>query len=330
MKTVSVIGAGAWGTALASVAVQAGLKTHLWAREPEVVAAIQSHGENTPFLPGHALPAGLFASTALSDAKEADFILLVAPAQHLRQVSEGLKDHIRPGCPVLICAKGIENSTGDLMSDVLAETLPENPALVLSGPTFASDVVKGLPSALTLAGTDTDLVRSLIGALALPTFRIYSSTDVVGAQIGGAIKNVLAIATGLVAGLGFGENARAAVITRGLAEMMRFGALYGAERETLMGLSGTGDLILTCSSTQSRNMSLGKALGEGQSFSDIMAERTSVAEGAHTVEVVNRIAVERGIDMPLTAAVHAILYGGADVGAVVETLLARPFTHEAR
>jgi glycerol-3-phosphate dehydrogenase (NAD(P)+) len=207
--------------------------------------------------------------------------------------------------------------------------MPRNPVAVLSGPTFAAEVAAGLPCALTLAAEDEAVGNALVAALGQPTFRPYYNRDVAGAQIGGAIKNVLAIATGIVAGLGIGENARAAVITRGLAEIMRFGTLYGAERETLMGLSGLGDLILTCSSTQSRNMSLGKAIGEGRTLEEIMAERNSVAEGAHTVEIVHKIAAEKGLDMPITEAVFKILKEGQDVRDVMDALMARPFTSES-
>jgi glycerol-3-phosphate dehydrogenase (NAD(P)+) len=214
------------------------------------------------------------------------------------------------------------------LSDILLEVLPFNPIAVLSGPTFAIEVARGQPCALTLACLDEKTVFELADLIATPTFRPYQSTDIVGAQIGGAIKNVLAIATGIVSGLELGENARAAVITRGLAEMARFGEVFGAEGETMMGLSGLGDLILTCSSTQSRNMSLGKAIGEGKTFAEIMAGRISVAEGAHTVEIVYKIAQDKNIDMPITAAVYKILKEGKDVNAVMHDLLARPITLE--
>lgn len=329
MQKIGVLGAGAWGTALAAAAIQAGRDTLLWAREPEVVTSINNDHENTLFLEGTALPPNLRATGDLADLASCDAILIVSPAQHLRSMTQALAEHVPAGVPFVICSKGIEVASGKLLSDVIKESAPNNPPAVLSGPTFAAEVAKGLPCALTLATEDKAVGSALIKALGQPTFRLYYNDDLAGAQIGGAIKNVLAIATGIVAGLNIGENARAAVITRGLAEITRFGALYGAEAETLMGLSGLGDLILTCSSTQSRNMSLGKAIGEGQTFEEIMASRNSVAEGAHTVEIVYKIAAEKGLDMPITKAVYRILKEKADVRSAMDDLLARPFTDEA-
>lgn len=329
MQKIGVLGAGAWGTALAAAVVKAGRETILWAREPEVVDSINSSHENAVFLKGIPLDPSLKATGDLSDLSDCDAILIVSPAQHLRTMAADLKPHIGEHVPLVVCSKGIEVSTGKLLSEVLEETTPNNPIAILSGPTFAAEVARGLPCALTLASRDKAVGEALVQALGQPMLRPYYNEDIVGAQIGGAIKNVLAIATGIVAGLGIGENARAAVITRGLAEIARFGSLYGAENETLMGLSGLGDLILTCSSTQSRNMSLGKAIGEGRTFAEIMAERNSVAEGAHTVEIVHKIAVDKGLDLPITAAVYQILKEGKDVRSVTEALLARPFTDES-
>ena len=328
MKRLGIVGAGAWGTALASVCSRAGLDTLIWALEEDVVNSINQTHVNSVFLDGIALPDTLKATQIMADLADRQAVLLVAPAQYLRPVSKDLASILPSSVPVLICSKGIEVSTGKLMSEVLAETMPENPVGVLSGPTFASETAKGLPSALTLATTDEALGRELVASLGQPNFRPYFTTDVVGAQIGGAIKNVLAIACGIVAGLGLGENARAAVITRGLVEMQRFGHTRGAKTETMMGLSGLGDLILTCSSMQSRNMSLGMALGQGQSFADIMAGRRSVAEGSHTVEIVHKIAVDEGLDMPLTHAVYQVLKEDASVDAVMDSLMIRPFTLE--
>ncbi|MBO6504904.1 MAG: NAD(P)-dependent glycerol-3-phosphate dehydrogenase [Kordiimonadaceae bacterium] len=330
MEKIGVLGGGAWGTALAAAANQAGRDTVLWAREPEVVSAVNETHENSHFLPGVALDSGLTATGDLADFADRDAILMVAPAQYTRVMAAELIKHIGPKVPLVICSKGIEVLTGKLLSDAIGEVAPGHPVCVLSGPTFASEVARGLPCAVTLAAEDEDLGSALMQALGLPTFRPYFSTDIIGAQIGGAVKNVLAIATGVAAGLGTGENARAAVITRGLAEIVRFGALYGARRETLMGLSGLGDLILTCSSTQSRNMSLGKAIGEGMSFEEIMAERTSVAEGAHTVDIVHKIAQDKGLDMPITSAVYRILKKGEDARDVMDDLLNRPFTDETQ
>ncbi len=330
MDKIGILGGGAWGTALAAAATQAGRDTLLWAREPDVVAAINQSHENTVFLPGVPLDTGLRATNQLSDLADRDAVLMVAPAQYTRTMAAQLAEHLRADVPLVICSKGIEVSTGELLSTAITEAAPGHPVSVLSGPTFAAEVARGLPCAVTLAVEDEGLGAKLVDALGLPTFRPYLSSDIVGAQIGGAIKNVLAIATGVAAGLGTGENARAAVITRGLAEMVRFGAIYGARRETLMGLSGLGDLILTCSSTQSRNMSLGKAVGEGKSFADIMAERNSVAEGAHTVDIVYQIALEKNLDMPITKAVYRILKEGKNARDVMDDLLARPFTDETQ
>ncbi len=328
MKKLGVIGAGAWGTALATVSVRAGLDTLIWAREDEVVDSINSSHENHLFLEGVALDPALIATSDMADMADRDVILLVAPAQHLRSVSAQLRDNISVKAPVLICSKGIEVASGKLMSRVLEETMPDNPIGVLGGPTFAAETSRNMITAITLAMTDEKLGLEIVKALGQPTFRPYFSTDVIGAQIGGAIKNIIAIASGIVAGLGLGENAKAALITRGLNEMQRFGLSRGAEAETMMGLSGVGDLVLTCSSLLSRNMSLGKALGEGKSFKEIMDGRISVSEGAHTVEVVHKIAVEEGIEMPITEAVYRIIYDGDSVEEVMNDLMTRPFTKE--
>ncbi|TNE64319.1 MAG: NAD(P)-dependent glycerol-3-phosphate dehydrogenase [Alphaproteobacteria bacterium] len=330
MQTIGVLGAGAWGTALAAAAAGAGRDTILWAREAEVVASVRDKHENTLFLPGVTLDPKIRATGDLADMAASDAVLIVSPAQHLRSMAAALVKHLRPDVPLVICSKGIEVATGKLLSEALEEVAPGHPVAVLSGPTFAAEVARGMPCALTLAARDKVVGEALVQALGQPTFRPYYNHDVVGAQVGGAVKNVLAIACGIVAGLNIGENAKAAVITRGLAEIMRFGALYGAERETMMGLSGLGDLILTCGSTQSRNMSLGKAIGEGRTFADIMAERNSVAEGAHTVEIVHKIAAEKGLSMPITEAVYKILKEGQDVRTVMDELLNRPFKTESR
>lgn len=330
MDNIGILGGGAWGTALAAAATQAGRNTLMWARESEVVEAVNTTHENRMFLPGVDLDPALVATNSLEDLADCDAVLMVAPAQFTRAMAAELANHIADGVPFIICSKGIEVSTGKLLSTAISEAATGHPVGVLSGPTFAAEVARGLPCAVTLAFEDQSLGNRLVEALGLPTFRPYLSSDIIGAQIGGAVKNVLAIATGVAAGLGTGENARAAVITRGLAEIMRFGALYGARRETLMGLSGLGDLILTCSSTQSRNMSLGKAIGEGKTFAEIMAERNSVAEGAHTVEIVYQIAEEKMLDMPITKAVYRILKEGRNARDVMDDLLARPFTDETQ
>ncbi|MFZ5610472.1 MAG: NAD(P)H-dependent glycerol-3-phosphate dehydrogenase [Pseudomonadota bacterium] len=328
MTQIGIIGGGAWGTALACVAARAGGRVTLWAREAEVVADISRHHENRSFLPGIALDPAIGATFDLKEACAADILLVVTPAQFLRRSLEDMLALKRPATPLVLCAKGIEEESGLLMSEVAAAVDPSSPIAVLSGPTFAAEVARGLPAAVTIAAEDQDLAQRLAARLGQARFRPYVSDDPIGAQIGGAVKNVLAIACGILAGRQLGENARAALITRGLAEMLRFGLAKGAKAETLMGLSGLGDLILTCSSRQSRNMSLGAALGEGVRLDDILGARRSVAEGVYTARVLARVAGGLGIDMPIVAAVNAILHQGEDVAATIEALLARPFKKE--
>ncbi len=328
MYKIGIIGAGAWGTALAAVAQRAGRQTVIWAREPEVVAAIGSAHENTPFLPGIALDSNIEATVDMARAADADALLLVVPAQFQRAVSSELAGHLKPGTPVVVCAKGIEQNSGALPTEVLAETLPEAPLAALSGPTFAREVAAGLPTAVTLACPDLELGGRLAESLNHASFRPYISADIIGAQIGGAVKNVLAIGCGIVAGRSMGENARAAVTTRGVAEIMRLGLAKGATQESMMGLSGIGDLMLTCNSEQSRNMSLGAALGRGESLEDILGARTSVAEGVHTAGVLSKVAADLGVDMPICESVHQILNHGASIDETLEALLARPLTTE--
>lgn len=320
MNRIAVIGGGAWGTALAQVAARAGREVLLWAMESDVVDAINSQRENPIFLPGIKLDPAIRATGALDSMADCEAWLVVTPAQHMRSV---LEQAPRSDSPRVLCSKGIEERSGELLHRVAAEACPGAPVAVLSGPTFAHEVARGLPTAVTLAAEHRDVGERLRDALAQPTFRIYLSDDVAGAEIGGAVKNVLAIACGVVEGRGLGQNARAALIARGFAEMTRFGVAMGANPETLAGLSGLGDLVLTCSSTSSRNYSLGKGIGEGQSASDLMADRRTVAEGAFTAPVLARIASERGIDMPIVDAVDRLLNGAA-IDSVVEQLLARP------
>jgi glycerol-3-phosphate dehydrogenase (NAD(P)+) len=321
---VGVIGGGAWGTALAQVAA-AGGETLLWAREPEVVEAVNSARENRLFLPGISLNPGIRATGEIGDLSDCGALLVVTPAQHTRAVLANLP---RLSAALILCAKGMEEATTKLMHDVAREEQPDCPIAVLSGPTFAHEVAAGLPAAVTLAVEDRACGERLRGRLALPWFRPYLSDDVVGAEIGGAVKNVLAIACGVVEGRRLGLNARAALISRGFAEMTRFGLARGARAETLAGLSGLGDLVLTCSSTSSRNFSLGKGLGEGRPAEALLSDRRTVAEGAHTAPVLNRAAREAGVDMPIVAAVCALLAGEASVDEVVERLLARPLRAE--
>jgi glycerol-3-phosphate dehydrogenase (NAD(P)+) len=328
VERIGIVGGGAWGTALALTARRAGRQAVLWAREAEVVAAINRDHANPLFLPGVALDPAIRATADLGEVAAADALLLVTPAQHLRSLAGALVAHLAADTPVLVCTKGIEEKSGALMGEVVAAALPAARLAVLSGPTFAAEVACGLPTAVTLAAHDAALGQSLIAALGTRSFRPYLGADVVGAEIGGAIKNVLAIACGIVMGRRLGDNARAALITRGLAEMVRLAVAKGGKAQTLMGLSGLGDLVLTCTSLQSRNHSLGVALGEGRALADILAERRSVAEGVSSAAAAAALAQRLGVEMPIVAAVDAILHHGAAVDHAIEALLARPFTSE--
>ena len=321
---VGVIGGGAWGTALAEVAASGG-DVVLWAREPEVVQDINTAHENRLFLPGVRLSEAVVATNDLSALGDCGMLLVVAPAQHVRTVLAGVPNR---DTPIVLCAKGIEAATRRLVGEVAAEVLPEAPLAVLSGPTFAREVATGLPPAITFACAERALADRLIARIAAPRFRPYWTDDVIGAEVGGAIKNVLAIACGVVVGRRLGENARAALISRGFAEMLRFGIAKGARSETMRGLSGLGDLVLTCSSTQSRNFSLGYGLGEGKSARELLSDRLTVAEGAFTAPVLNAAADELGIDMPITRAVCSLLDGSASVDTVIAALLSRPLRSE--
>ncbi len=330
-RRIGVIGGGAWGTALALAALRAGREALLWAREPAVVESVNTARENRDFLPGVPLPPDLRATGDLAAVAACDAILLVTPAQHLRTACASLAVHLRADTPVVICAKGIELDSHALMSEAAQAALPAGtPLAVLSGPTFAAEVARGLPTAVTLACADAALGARLVEALGSRTFRPYLSDDVVGSQIGGAVKNVLAIACGVVEGRRLGDNARAALITRGLAEITRLALALGGRAETLMGLSGLGDLTLTCSSLQSRNMSLGAALGAGRTLAEVLAERRSVAEGVYTAAAVVGLAGKKGVDMPICGAVDAILNRGAGLDATIDGLLSRPFRGEGR
>ncbi|MEQ5788699.1 NAD(P)-dependent glycerol-3-phosphate dehydrogenase [Erythrobacter sp. NFXS35] len=324
-KTLGVIGAGAWGTALAQMLSSDGRDVLLWAYEPEVVAAINADHRNPLYLPTAALAPTIRATGDLAEFAGIDTVLAVTPAQVLGKVLAGLPRSPRD---LVLCSKGIEAGTGRLMNDVARDAAPGSAIAVLSGPTFAHEVAAGLPTAVTLAcGGGNDQWDRISPAIARPAFRPYYSDDVVGAEIGGAVKNVLAIACGVVEGLALGQNARAALIARGYAEMLRFGESLGARAETLSGLCGLGDLVLTCSSTSSRNFSLGKELGAGASAAKLMADRRTVAEGAHTAPVLAELADKRGTPMPIVAAVNAIL-GGESARAIVAGLLARPLKAE--
>jgi glycerol-3-phosphate dehydrogenase (NAD(P)+) len=321
---IGVIGGGAWGTALAQVAAHDRRDVLLWAREPEVVDSINADHENRSFLAGVALSPTIRATGSLADLADCEALLVVAPAQHVRGVLAATPVGTTP---LVLCAKGIEAGTRLLVGEVARQVHPQAPVAVLSGPTFAHEVASGLPTAVTLAAEDVGLRQRLSGRLAAPHFRPYASADVVGAEIGGAVKNVLAIACGVVEGAGLGQNARAALIARGFAEMTRFGLARGARAETLGGLSGLGDLVLTCSSTSSRNFSLGVGLGRGGAAATLMADRRTVAEGAFTAPVLAEAARTAGIDMPVTDAVCRLLEGAA-IAEVIGDLLARPLREE--
>jgi len=323
---LGIIGGGAWGTALAQVAASGGEDTLLWALEPQVVESINARHENTTFLAGIPLSPAIRATSDLAELDACDAWLVVTPAQHMRAVLGSAPDCDKP---LVLCSKGIEEQSGDLLHHVARECCPQAQIAVLSGPTFAHEVARGLPTAVTLAAEDGDLARQLRDRIARPTFRIYVSDDVAGAEIGGAVKNVLAIACGVVEGKGLGQNARAALIGRGFAEMSRFGVAMGARRETLAGLSGLGDLVLTCSSTSSRNYSLGVGLGQGKAAEDLLADRKTVAEGAFTAPVLARLAREKGVDMPIVDTVDGLLAGRFTADQALEQLLARPPRAEA-
>jgi glycerol-3-phosphate dehydrogenase (NAD(P)+) len=326
IERVAVIGAGAWGTALAQTARRAGCAVTLWAREPEVVTAVNRDHANPLFLPGVALEPEIRAVGELAAAvRDAEAVLLAVPAQHLRTMTAALAPL---PMPVVICAKGIEETTGALLTEIVAATLPGVPLAVLSGPTFAAEVARGLPTAVTLATASAPLGARLAAALGTRSFRPYLADDLIGVEIGGAVKNVLAIACGIVEGRKLGDNARAALITRGLAEMVRLALAKGGRAETLMGLSGLGDLVLTCTGAQSRNYSLGVALGEGRALAAILAERRSVAEGVTSAAATMALAQRVKVDMPITGAVDAILHRGAAIDEAIAGLLARPFKSE--
>jgi glycerol-3-phosphate dehydrogenase (NAD(P)+) len=322
---IGVVGAGAWGTALAQMLAADGADVLLWAIEPELVEEMGGRRSNSLYLPGTTLAPSIRATGDLAEAARCEILLLVTPAQHLGATLARMPSFPRD---LVLCAKGIEASTGRMMHEVAAQAAPGSEIAVLSGPTFAHEVAAGLPTAVTLAcgGGEVQWQR-LAPAIARPAFRPYYSDDLIGAEVGGAVKNVLAIACGVVEGLRLGQNARAALIARGYAEMQRFGEALGATRATLAGLCGLGDLVLTCSSTSSRNFSLGKALGEGEDPAALMSDRRTVAEGAHTAPVLVELARRHGVAMPIAEAVVRLLEG-APARAVAGELLARPLTVE--
>jgi glycerol-3-phosphate dehydrogenase (NAD(P)+) len=325
IQRIAVLGGGAWGTALALTCARAGRDVTLWEHEPGNAASLETKRESL-FLPGVRLDDGIKVTRALAEASRSDAILLVVPAQAMRSVVKSLAQTISAGSPVIACAKGIEHGTHKYMSDIIAECAPNAVPAILSGPSFAADVARGLPTAVTLAAADGKLAGDLAQAIASASFRPYHSTDVRGVEIGGATKNVLAIAAGIVTGRGLGASAAAALTTRGFAELVRFGKAYGAKPETMTGLSGLGDLILTCSSPQSRNFSFGVALGKGEKPDG--AAHGKLAEGAFTAPVLLEMAREKNIEMPISAAVAAVLAEKLSVDKAIESLLTRPIKSE--
>lgn len=328
-KSIGVIGAGAWGTALAQTLARDGQTVTLWCFEEACADAINKKHRNTLYLDEVELNPAIRATTDLHDMAEMDALFAVTPAQHMRGSLEGLSGKLTPETPIVLCSKGIEFSSRKFMTEVLAEVLPEATPAVLSGPSFAIDVARGLPTAVTLACENAPLGEALVAAISTPTFRPYLAHDLLGAEIGGAVKNVLAIACGITLGKGLGRSAHAAVIARGKAEMTRLALALGAKTETLSGLSGLGDLVLTCSSETSRNMSCGLALGKGETLADILAARNSVTEGVATAPVLRALANEAWVEMPISDAVAGVIEGELSVDEAIVRLLERPNKPEA-
>jgi len=329
MKKISVLGAGAWGTALANIAANNGKQVTLWVREKELIDDIRTKRRNSLFLPNVELNGNITPTNDLTHAvSTAEAVLMVIPAQFLRAVCHDLRPVWPKNLPAVICAKGIEQGTGALLTELLAEELPQARTAVLSGPTFAEEAAANKPTALTLACADEAIGKELVETLGTPTFRPYYSPDLIGVQIGGAVKNVMAIAAGVIAGKKAGDNARAALITRGLAEISRLAVALGGQAQTLMGLSGLGDLVLTANSTQSRNFSVGLELGKGRLLSDILADKQTVAEGVFTARAVLERAAKVNVEMPICEGLMKILNGEASVDSVIQSLLTRPFKNE--
>ena len=322
---IGVIGAGAWGTALAHIQADAGRDVTLWAREQDVRDSIKQAKENSMYLPGVELSVDIKTTNSLSDLHDMDIILVVTPAQFTRATMEGLRHESLDGKPIVICSKGIEIETGQMLSTVIEETIQKAIPVVLTGPCFAREVALGLPTGVTVACKSKDIANYVANNVGCRNFRPYVTTDLLGAQIGSAVKNVLAIACGALHGMKMGENAKAALITRGIAEMGRLAKAMGAEEKTLMGMCGFGDVMLTCSSMQSRNFSLGAMLGEGKTLDDIMASRKSVTEGVHTAKALKKLAYNNAVDMPIAETVYQVVCENLPLEKGVEHLLDRPF-----
>jgi glycerol-3-phosphate dehydrogenase (NAD(P)+) len=329
IEHIGVLGAGAWGTALAMTAARAGRKVTLWCRRRDQAVGISARRENADYLPGVTLAPSIRATSDMRELAGCDAVFAAAPAQHTRATLNAFSVHARRDLPVVLCSKGLERGTLKLMSDVLIEELPSARPAVLSGPSFANDVAMGLPAAVTIACQDKTLGQELAAAIGQPAFRPYFSDDMIGAEIGGSVKNVLAIACGVVEGRRLGKSAHAALLTRGFAELVRLAVALGGKPETLQGLSGFGDLVLTCTSPQSRNMSLGFALGQGRLLKHVLAERRTVTEGVHTAPAVVTLAERHVVDMPICRAVAGIVSEKLSVDDAIEALLNRPFKVEA-
>ena len=329
IETIAVLGGGAWGTALALSAARAGRSVLLWARDPALVSEIRARQTNSAYLPGVTFDEPLTATGDITEAAKADAILLVTPAQTTRAVLTPLAGLLRPGTPVMLCSKGIEKGTGNLLTDTLAEVLPQAHPAVLSGPSFAADVARGLPTAVTVAARDGAMADALALALASASFRPYASSDLIGTQVGGALKNVLAIACGAVAGRKLGASAQAALTARGFAELTRLGLALGARPETLTGLSGLGDLVLSCSSTQSRNFSFGYKLGEGRTAEELLNAGEKLAEGVFSAEIAVELGERHGVDLPVCKVVADVIAARLTIDEALNQLMSRPLRREA-
>ena len=327
-KEISVIGAGAWGTALAEVISRQGNKVNLWAREDDVVKNINTLNTNDLYLPNTKLSKLIIAHNNLNDVLDCDLLLMVTPAQFMRSILDDLKSDLNEEVPIVLCSKGIETKTLNLMSEIAEAIIPNNTLAILSGPTFASDVVKNKPTAVTLACKDLDIGKNIADSINLPTFRPYLSEDVIGAQIGGATKNVIAIAAGVVEGQNLGDSARAATIARGYSEINLLAVALGGKEETLSGLSGMGDLLLTCNSKNSRNFSLGIKLGQGLNVKEATNNLSSVAEGVYSAKAINKLSNKLDIDMPITNAVNDLIEKNKSVDEIIDDLLSRPLKKE--
>jgi len=328
MTKIGVIGAGAWGTALAQALANSGRDILMWAREAEVVESINKHHENKMYLPGIRLNEMIKATHNQDEMSACDIYLISTPAQHIRTTLDNMKFQLT-GKPYIICAKGIEKESGLLMSEVSSEVIPDGKIGFLCGPTFAGEIARGLPCAVTLAMQDKSLGEEIVSVIGTRTLRTYLTDDIIGAQIGGSVKNVIAIASGVIKGRGMGESARCALVTRGLTEMSRLAKAMGARKETLMGMCGVGDLMLTASSMQSRNFSLGVALGEGKTLEEILGDRIAVTEGVHTAKALRVMARNNAVDMPISRAVYDFLHEGVPVDDIIEKVLDRPLRKES-